>query len=134
MRAPQRRCPRRRTIYVPADANLDRLAGLVSYIGSVEHKDVPSCAGPPRLRVGDASCCPLHTNDQEMVNGWLRSAIRRGATGGLWESGFPRYAWYVSENVVFEARLVNRGNGEYKGYPLDPDEWSDGIEALYAAD
>jgi hypothetical protein len=24
---------------------------------------------------------------------------------------------------MYEARLVNRANGEYKGFPLLPDEW-----------
>ena len=133
MRAPQRRRPRKRSIYVPANTNLDRLAGLVTYIGSPEHKDIPSFAGQPKLR-SDASCCPRHITSQEMVTEWLRSAIRCGVTSGLWENGFPRYAWYMTENVVFEARLVNRGTGQYKGYPLDPDEWPDGIEVLYAAD
>ena len=35
-------------------------------------------------------------------------------------------------NTVFEARLVNRESGSYKGYPLDSDEWPKGIESLYA--
>ena len=66
-----------------------------------------------------------------MVTGWLRSAIRRGATGGPWEGGFPRYVWYESDGTVFEGRLVNRGNGAYKGYPLYQDEWPAGIQGLY---
>ena len=98
MRAPQRRRPRQRSIYVPTNTDLDRLAGLVTYVGSPEHKDIPSFAGLPKLR-SDASCCPRHITDQELITEWLRSAIRRGATGGLWEAGFPRYAWYMDGNV-----------------------------------
>ena len=36
------------------------------------------------------------------------------------------------EGTVFEGRLVNRENGEYKGYPLDRDEWPAGIEEFHA--
>ena len=31
---------------------------------------------------------------------------------------------------VYEARLVNEANGEYKGYMLNRDEWPEGIEGL----
>ena len=66
-----------------------------------------------------------------MVCGWLRDAIRRGATGGFWESGYPRYVWYKERGTCFEGRLVNRGDGSYKGYQLGKDEWPDGINELY---
>ena len=131
MRATRRKRPRRRTIYVPPDADLDRLANRVRYAGSPEHKDSRSFAGQPRLRA-DASCCPREIVDREVVDGWLRSAIRRGAIGAPWDGEFPRYVWYKWSDIVFEGRLVNRGNGSYKGYPLDRQEWPDGIEAIYA--
>ena len=131
MRATRRRRPRKRRICVPPGTDLDVLADRVTYVGSPEHKDVPSFAGQPRLR-GDASCCPREIADREMVSGWLRSSIRRGATGAPWEGGFPRYVWYQSGSTVFEGRLVNREAGSYKGYPLGEDEWPDGIEAIHA--
>ena len=130
MRAVRRRRPRKRFIFVPVDAALYDLAQRARYVGSLEHKDVPSFAGQPRLRA-DASCCPREIADRELVNGWLRSAIRRGATGAPWEGGFPRYVWYKHGDTVFEGRLVNRGTGSYKGYPLGEDEWPYGIEAIY---
>lgn len=130
MRSTRRKRPRRRVISVPANTDLERLAVRVVYEGSPEHKDVPSFAGPPRLRA-DASCCPRYIRDREIVTEWLRSAIRRGATGGPWEGGFPRYVWYENDGTVFEGRLVNRGQGAYKGYPLYEDEWPGGIEELY---
>lgn len=67
-----------------------------------------------------------------MVCEWLRSAIRRGATGAPWEGAFPRYVWYKDGDTVFEGRLVNREAGSYKGFPLDRDEWPKDIEAIYA--
>ena len=114
-------------MYVPPDIDLDSLANRVTYVGSPEHKDIPSFAGRPHPRA-DASLCPREIRDVEVVTEWLRSAIRQGATGGLWEGGFPRYAWYKHEDTVFEGRLVNRGDGSYKGYPLEPREWPAGIE------
>ena len=133
MRSPRRHRPRTREIVLPPDrAALDRLAERARYVGSPEHKDVAGFAGAPRLR-GDASCCPRElAEDQSTINEWLRSAIRRGATGTPWEGAFPRYVWYKHEGTVFEGRLVNRETGEYKGYPLDRDEWPTGIEEFYA--
>ena len=29
--------------------------------------------------------------------------------------------------IVYEARLVNQGNGQYKGYPLNPEEWPENL-------
>ena len=122
MRSPRRRRPRRRERFVPPDIDLAALADRVRYVGSPEHKDAVTFVGVPRLR-GDASICPREYNDLQLVTGWLRSAIRDGSTGGLWEGDFPRYAWHKEEGTVFEARLVNSGDGSYKGYPLHDDEW-----------
>ena len=132
MRSPRRKRPRKRLIYVQPGADLDDLATRATYVGSPEHKDFPSFAGRPRLRA-DASCCPREIRDREVVGGWLRSAIQRGVTGAPWEGEFPRYVWYKDGDTVFEGRLVNRETGSYKGYPLDKDEWPEGIEAIHAA-
>ena len=118
-------------IHVLPNTDLNDLANRVTYVGSPEHKDFPSFAGQPKRR-SDASICPRHIRDAETVTEWLRAAIRRGVTGSPWENGFPRYAWHKQEHTVYEARLINRGNGEYKGYPLNDDEWPRGIEEFYA--
>ena len=85
----------------PATACHMGVADRVAYQGSPEHKDVPSFAGQPRLRA-DASCCPREIVDPKMVCGWLRSAIRHGATGAPWEGGFPRSVWYKEGGTLFE--------------------------------
>ena len=126
MRAARRRRPRRRSIHVPPSTNLANLAARASYVGSPEHKDSVSFAGQPRPR-GDASLCPREIQDLEVITGWLRSAIREGSTGAPWEGDFPRYVWHREGDVVFEARLVNREKGSYKGYPLNEDERPPGI-------
>ena len=119
-------------MYVPVDTDLDSLSENVCYVGSPEHKDIPSFAGQPRLRA-DASCCPRNLADVKTLTGWLRTAIKRGAVGPPWEGTFPRYVWYKHGDTVFEGRLVNRGSGSYKGYPLAGNEWPDGIELKYGA-
>jgi hypothetical protein len=132
MRAPRRKRPQpRQVVDPPADTNLAEVAERVSYVGSPEHKDGPSFAGQPRPRA-DASICERQlTEDRELITQWLREAIRRGATGGIWESGFPRYAWHKEAGSVYEARLVNSGLGEYKGYPLNETEWPVGLGSVY---
>ena len=107
---------------MPPGTDLAAIAARVKYVGSPEHKDAVTQLGVPRPR-GDASICPREHNDFQLATSWLRSAIRGGSTSGLWEGDFPRYAWHKEAATVFEARLVNRGDGSYKGYPLHDDEW-----------
>ena len=126
MRAPRRRRPNRREIGVSPNIDLDNLAAIAKYVGSCEHKDFPSFAGQPCPRA-DASLCPRYIRDIAIPTAWLRSAIRKGAIGKLWEGGFPRYVWHREGNIVFEARLVNRGEGSYKGYPLNDGEAPVGV-------
>jgi hypothetical protein len=101
--------------------SLDDVASKVRYVGSAEHKSFPSFAGPPALR-SDASRCDPGLADPDDLTEWLRSGIRGGHVGGHWDGGFPRYVWHKRSEACYEARLVNRGLGEYKGYPLDPEE------------
>ena len=61
------------------------------------------------------------------MNIWLREAIRQGRVGEPWENGFPRYVWHRGNDTVYEGRLLNREAGEYKGYPLNRDEWPRGM-------
>jgi hypothetical protein len=128
MRAPKRRRPRRRTLTSPPPGiDLAELAGRVSYIGSGEHKSFPSFAGPPRLRADASKCDPNLANTEELTR-WLRAAIAAGHVGEPWLGDFPRYAWRKIDGVQYEAMLVNREQGWYKGYPLSPDEWPEGLK------
>jgi hypothetical protein len=106
----------------PPGTDLDQVARRATYVGSPEHKDMPSFAGQPRPRADAAICDRNLAQDQQRVTGWLRTAIRRGQTSALWEGEFPRYVWHKEGEETFEARLINRGTGEYKGYPLNLDE------------
>lgn len=126
MRAPRHRRPLLRQRYVPDGTDLEKVARCAAYIGSGEHKNGASFAGKSRPRA-DASICPEYLNWHQLtVTRWLRRAIRRGDVGGIWEGGFPRYAWHKDEHGnVYEARLTNSGKGEYKGYPLSRGEAPD---------
>jgi hypothetical protein len=62
-----------------------------------------------------------------MAAGRLRDAITRNQVSDLTEGGFPRYVWHREGDTMYEARLVNSSLGQYKGYPLHPDEWPNGF-------
>lgn len=106
--------------------DLTRIAERTRYVGSSEHKSYPSFAGAPKLRADASKCAPTFQDASE-ITAWLRSAIEAGNVGAPWEGDFPRYAWYRSAGVCYEARLVNRDAGDYKGYPLQEDESPEGM-------
>jgi len=132
MRAPRRKRPLRRKVTPSGiELNLDDIAGRVRYVGSPEHKDTPSFAGLQSPRK-DASICDRQLSQNlDLITEWLRAAIRRGAIGGLLEGDFPRYVWHKEGDLIYEARLVNRELGEYKGYPLNKTEWPEGLDLVY---
>lgn len=113
MRATRRRRPRYRALETPPPGiDLDGLAMRADYVGSVEHKDTPSfVARQPRPRP-DASICPRElAHDPDRVVAWLRQGLRSGQVGH-WEGEFPRYVWYVVDEVCYEARLTNAVQGK----------------------
>jgi len=113
----------------PDDVDLAAIAEQVEYIGSPEHKSAPSFAGSPRPRA-DATLCDISLQRGEITE-WLKNAIRLGATG-TWEGRFPRYVWYKDGDTMYEGRLTNPVQGQYKGYPLrSRDEWPNNIERIY---
>jgi hypothetical protein len=127
LRAPSRRRPLPRKFSpTPEGVNVARAVAEATYIGSAEHKNRMSAVGAPRLRA-DASPCPPDLTDFSRLTDWLRAAIAAGNTGAQWEDGFPRYAWWREGERCFEARLVNAGLGEYKGWPLAPAEWPESL-------
>ncbi len=127
MRATKRRHPlRRRAVAPPAGVDLAVVADRVSYVGSSEHKTFPSFAGPFNPRADASKCDPKLANPDELTQ-WLRDAIRAGHTGELWEGDFPRYTWCRRSGITYEGRLTNPELGEYKGYPLEPDENVEGL-------
>jgi len=128
MRAPKRKRPQVRAIgSPPPNMNLALVANRARYIGSPEHKDAPSFAGQPRPRANASICDRSLAQNQAQITRWLRRAIRRGQVSGFWEGEFPRYVWYRNDDIVYEGRLVNREAGWYKGFPLEQDQWPEGL-------
>jgi hypothetical protein len=120
-----------RKIADPGGRDLEAPASEARYVGSPEHKDVPSFAGQPKHRADASICDRSLAADRERAQGWLEKAIRRGAVSEHWEGRFPRYVWYKEGETVYEGRLVNRDQGWYKGYPLTAEESPPGIEVFY---
>lgn len=126
MRAVKRKRPRRKKLLDSAAIDLPEVASEATYVGSSEHKRHPSFAGPPKLR-SDASRCDPSLGDRATLTRWLRKAIRSGCVGAPIEGRFPRYVWVRHGEVVYEARLVNREQGQYKGYPVEAAEVPSGF-------
>ncbi len=100
----------------------EEVASKAIYIGSNEHKDYHSSAGPPALR-SDAARCDSRYSEFESITEALRQAIRRGCSGAQFEGNFPRYVWGWFDDCIYEARLINREQGWYKAWPIEQAEW-----------
>ncbi len=94
MQRPHRkRVQRHQRTEPPEGVDLAVVADEVPYVGSPEQKITPSFAGHPAPRSDASICDPSLANQRELVQSWLRDALRRGDCGGLWEGRFPRYVW-----------------------------------------
>lgn len=120
VRTPKRRGPRADERLVASVEELTALACTVDYILSAEHKDYFTAAGPARLR-SDATACPRGL-DLDSVRTWLRAAVEFGNVSVALGGEFPQYAWARVDGRVYEARLSNSGQGQYKGYPINDHE------------
>ena len=112
----------RRVANPPPNADLGDTARQAVFVGSSEHKNTPSFAGQPTPRSDASLCDPMLRNSRCRLTRALRQAIRDGQVGEQWEGEFPRYVWCRIDGTICEARLTNRGKGEYKGYPLEDEE------------
>lgn len=101
----------------------------VLYIGSPYHKRYKSKWGAPQLQ-SDKTECPPEV-DPEVAAAVLAEEIQARIVAGchsvLRDGDWPRYVWGVASfpaeadsvvEVAWEARLVNREQGSYKGYPV----------------
>jgi hypothetical protein len=124
MRVRFKRNRRRRIGRWPAEtASPEAVAGQVTYVGSPEHKDHPSAAGPPALRSDATRCEPEITADVQRNTQALRAGILHGCVGEIFEGGFPKYVWTWIDGNLYEARHINGPQGTYKGYRLERDEF-----------
>jgi len=104
------------------EERLRTIITIVRYTGSSYHRSPGSKAGPVATRAGLTSRCPPSWSNAKATEA-LRLAVSEARVSCFWEgAGFPRYVWYLDGDVLYEARLTNRENGEYHGYPLE-DRW-----------
>ncbi len=99
----------------------EEVAEKATYVGSSEHKAHDSPAGPPAYRSDAARCDPRYT-DFESITVALREAIRRRCSGAQFEGDYPRHVWGWFDGQLYEARLINRAQGWYKGWPVEEAE------------
>ncbi|MBI2426147.1 MAG: hypothetical protein HYV27_25210 [Candidatus Hydrogenedentes bacterium] len=111
----------------PTGTDLTSVAKLAQYVGSPEHKRAPSFAGQLAPRADASICGKKFLGRQEELTEAIRENIARGNIGAQWEGQFPRYVWCKIEGEDYEARLVNRDKGEYKGYRLEPGTGPKGV-------
>src|SRR3954453_8353285 len=99
----------------------EEVAEKAHYVGSSEHKDYESPAGPPAPR-SDAARCDARYSDFAPITQALREAIRRRCSGVQFEGEFPRHVWGWLDGRLYEARLINRVQGWYKAWPIEEAE------------
>ena len=127
---PMQAIVRQRSLGELADA-----AGKSRYVGSPEHKVRWWWGGQPFARqlpggaVGrpgkqTTTVCPLtEPSDRDRATGWVQAAIRNGQCRFHEADGiFPKKVWYEADGCIWMGVLINRGSGEYKGWPIGKEE------------
>lgn len=112
---------------------------MATYVGSPEHKAQRWWGGLPDGYV-DANgmahrpgrqfttICPLVTaQERDMATGWVRDALIAGQTRFYeGDKDFPRRLWYRDPHgQLWTGFCVNSMLGQYKGWPIDEDEYSE---------
>ena len=103
---------------------LDDAATAARYVSSPYHRARGSPMGNPRSRSWPhASKCNPYWRQTDATRA-LKDAIRAGQVSAEWDGQFPKYVWHQDAEILYEARLSNRDQGEYHAYPLeDKREW-----------
>lgn len=115
---------------------INELAEQARYVGSPEHKDVPSMGLMPRPRQGalhveeaealdnpDCMLCPRKwARRQDDATELLRAGIRLGQVSlDATVDSLPSRVWVrdlEAGHIVYEARRLTHPEGGYKAYPL----------------
>jgi len=108
---------------------------MAHYGGSPEHKIERWWGGLPEAyvdadgvarRPGKAltTICPLITAaERDKATIWVRKALKAGQVRFYeGDKDFPKRLWYRAEGQIWAGFLVNSGNGQYKGWPIDEEE------------
>ena len=119
---------RKDLIQNPSQEVLLRAAEAARYVSSSYHRSPGSPMGQPLSRPWPhASRCPTKW-DLPAATRVLKEAIRTGCVSEDWRGDFPRFAWHMDGEILYEAVLSNQTGGEYHGYPLESRaEWPRGL-------
>jgi hypothetical protein len=106
----------------------ESIAQRAQYVASGEHKDYPSPDGLWTVvaKVDKAKCARFARTEWHRLQEVLREAISAPCVHVEFRGDFPARAWAFINGDLHEARLSNRGNGEYHGFPLEyQEQWPD---------
>ena len=73
----------------------------------------------PRHHADKAKCAHFARSEWVRLQESLQEAIAAGCVNEEFRGGFPIRAWAYINGILHEARLSNRSNGEYHGFPLE---------------
>ena len=76
---------------------------------------------PRRMRAKPASACERPWAIPDATEA-LRVAIVKGHVSDVWDDEFPRYAWHLDGEIIYEARHTRGPLGTYHAYPIDEAE------------
>lgn len=97
------------------------LASQVRYGGSGKHKNYPAPNGEwvPIHRPGTALCEQFDVAQWPRILAALQDAIRSSCVQLAPGQTFPTRVWAYINGKLHEAKITNRGTGEYHGFPLE---------------
>lgn len=69
--------------------------------------------------------CPLTTKEeQHLATEWVRLAIANGHYRFFkTDKDFPKKIWHRANGKIWYGVCINQGKGEYKGWPIEEQEW-----------
>lgn len=105
--------------------SLVELAQTVRYVGNPDHKRNPGDYGlepPSRHRLAKSLCDAIGIFSRSEAQDLLCEGIIKCCIDIQEENGWPRVVWAVLGDSVLEARLDNRLQGTYHGYPLGSED------------
>jgi hypothetical protein len=98
-----------------------KLLQKAHYVGSPKHKKNPIAfgLGPFSGERGDRTLCDEHAGFTPSRMADVPAMLRRGIEAGLIGKG--EMLWAVCDSGwIYEARITNRDQSEYHGYPVRP--------------
>lgn len=119
--------PKRRVVAVSQVSNADaeRLAKNVRYVGSGHHKRNPADYGFERTnpRPTKSICDMTGIVPLAEAIALLQAGIGKKMISEIQACGFPKFIWSVSDDQrVYESKTHSNTPGEYHGYPLEKED------------